>query len=210
MAITEPPHDEKKIRTTERESIRRNCLRLAKELSIEERARQSAEITVKITSHPAYAAARTLFCFMSLPEEVDTQPLIRNALTAGKSVCIPYCIKETGELRAAYISDIDADCAPGAYQIPEPIEKLRIPSAPLLIDLFIVPGVSFDRNRTRMGRGMGYFDRFLSPLEGKKPLWGIAFNEQIYAYYIPKEEHDVPMDLVFSPLETIEAPNYGK
>ncbi|OGJ98842.1 MAG: hypothetical protein A2350_21620, partial [Candidatus Raymondbacteria bacterium RifOxyB12_full_50_8] len=37
MAITEPPHDEKKIRTTERESIRRNCLRLAKELSIEER-----------------------------------------------------------------------------------------------------------------------------------------------------------------------------
>ena len=44
----------------------------------------------------------------------------------------------------------------------------------------------------------------LKDIKGKKPVWALAFDEQVYPYAIPKYDHDVPVDLVISPLENME------
>ena len=65
------------------------------------------------------------------------------------------------------------------------------------IDLSIIPGVAFDKKNHRLGRGAGYYDRFLSSLPRKIPSIGLAFDFQIVASF-PLQEHDVPVSRVIT------------
>lgn len=69
------------------------------------------------------------------------------------------------------------------------------------MDLVIVPGLAFSKNGDRLGRGKGYYDRFLSSCRTKnKNLFtvALAFAEQINEN-IPTESHDTKIDLVLFP-----------
>ena len=68
------------------------------------------------------------------------------------------------------------------------------------VDLIIIPGVAFDRKKNRMGRGKGYYDRFLSKM--KAPKMGICFEFQLFDD-IPNDENDVKMDYIVSENELI-------
>jgi 5-formyltetrahydrofolate cyclo-ligase len=103
----------------------------------------------------------------------------------------------------ARIRDVKTDLKTGVFDIPEPVMDLRVPTDPLSADLLIIPGLAFDNELVRLGRGAGYFDRFLKDIKGKKPIWGLAFNCQVYPYTIPREEQDVSPDLVISPYTLI-------
>ena len=70
-----------------------------------------------------------------------------------------------------------------------------------LIDLGIIPGVVFDRNLNRLGRGKAYYDNLL-PLLDKAYLIGVCFNFQLKDE-IPVESHDFKMDCVITQNETI-------
>jgi 5-formyltetrahydrofolate cyclo-ligase len=63
------------------------------------------------------------------------------------------------------------------------------------LDLMLIPGVGFDRQGNRLGRGAGYYDRFLSSMPNRPFLVGLAFQEQLLDE-VPTERHDVPMDIV--------------
>jgi 5-formyltetrahydrofolate cyclo-ligase len=67
------------------------------------------------------------------------------------------------------------------------------------LDFILMPGLAFTREGLRMGRGKGYYDRYLNQVaevQGRKPATvAVAFKEQIYES-IPFDEHDVPVDLV--------------
>ena len=62
---------------------------------------------------------------------------------------------------------------------------------------FLVPGLAFDRSGNRLGRGKGYFDRFLKNLPGAVKKIGLAYDFQILES-IPTFPHDIPVDLVIS------------
>jgi 5-formyltetrahydrofolate cyclo-ligase len=71
------------------------------------------------------------------------------------------------------------------------------------VDIVFVPGLAFDRKGLRLGRGKGYYDRFLASLDGSSPRpvrCGIAFAEQ-FVEEVPIESHDRPVDVLFTPLE---------
>lgn len=72
-----------------------------------------------------------------------------------------------------------------------------------LVDLYIIPGIAFDRRGYRLGWGQGYYDRLLA---GKSaPLFGIAYHCQILDH-IPHEKHDIRMNLIVTDKEVIEIP----
>lgn len=66
------------------------------------------------------------------------------------------------------------------------------------IDVFIIPALAFDRFGTRLGYGCGYFDRYLhNNLKSLKI--GVCYDENFSASPLPKEKHDVQMDLIITP-----------
>ena len=96
-----------------------------------------------------------------------------------------------------FVNNLDHDLEMGPYGIQQP----RMPQAEALpmedIDLSIVPGVAFDKQNHRLGRGAGYYDRFLMSFPSGKPTIGLAYDFQILDS-LPTEEHDIPVTRVIS------------
>jgi 5-formyltetrahydrofolate cyclo-ligase len=83
----------------------------------------------------------------------------------------------------------------GPYGVHEPVEEKCLRLADL--DLIIVPGLAFDKSGNRLGRGKGYYDRFLSKLPSDTQSVGLAFDFQILPF-VPTTEHDVSVTRVIS------------
>ena len=79
------------------------------------------------------------------------------------------------------------------YNIIEPIGESISPSK---LDLIIVPGVAFDKNKNRLGRGKGFYDKLLSEVTCCKI--GICYDFQLLEY-LPCEDHDIKMNLIVTP-----------
>lgn len=133
-------------------------------------------------------AAHTVLLYHSLPDEVDTHDFIRR-WAGQKRILLPVVKGEDLELRP-YTGD---NClAEGAFHIDEPTGPAFTDY--VAIDLAIIPGVAFDRQGNRLGRGKGYYDRLLPRLENTYKI-GLCFPCQLVDR-IPAEAHDVKMDEV--------------
>ncbi len=176
----------------EKRALRRRLRVLEQSLSADYRDRSGRAIVSALLSMEAYRAAEYLCCFVGTGPEIDTRPLLRAALSARKRVCVPLCTGR-GVMDARRISSLD-ELSPGALGIPEPS-----PDAPLVspadIDFLIVPCLSGDRAGNRLGRGGGYYDRFLRACRGVSVL---ICREAMLQDSIPTEPHDVRLSLVLS------------
>ena len=124
-----------------------------------------------------------------LPDEVDTHALLDELVAAGKTVLLPKVLDDvTMELRR-YTGR--ASLCEGAYHIMEPIGETF--TAADQIDIALIPGLAFDAQGHRLGRGKGYYDRFLSAFRGK--TIGVCFDFQKVAE-VPVDAHDVAVDRV--------------
>jgi 5-formyltetrahydrofolate cyclo-ligase len=83
--------------------------------------------------------------------------------------------------------------AQGAYGIMEPLACGAV--EPCEIDVMVVPGVVFARNGERMGRGKGYYDRYMSLPGFRAYKIGVCYSQQLVDF-IPCEPHDIVMDEV--------------
>ena len=119
-------------------------------------------------------------------------------LTDGKAVFLPRTIPKDSRIEIAQIHDLEKDTRPGNLGIREPNPESGLLENPDELDLLIIPGVVFDENLSRLGHGRGFFDRFLSQIKGKKPIWALALAEQVF-HFVPQFEHDVKPDLLFTP-----------
>lgn len=131
-----------------------------------------------------YASAETIFAYISEKREPDTVRIIQKALDDGKRVTLPVSLAG-GIMEPRLISSLD-ELVPGRYGIPAPKE-----TAPLVsddeIDLIIVPAVTFNKRGYRLGRGGGYYDRFLS----KSAAFSVGLGRQVLIMPVPLEEHDM-------------------
>ena len=129
-------------------------------------------------------------CYVAIPGEVETRPILSQALSDGKRVVVPVVRGSNKRLVAAEITDPDKDLAlKGPFGIPQPrnLSQRQVPLKKL--DLILVPGVAFDKEGRRLGRGGGYFDRFLSRTAPSVPHVGLAFRFQVVKD-LPWEPHD--------------------
>lgn len=168
--------------------IRMSIKNIKKSITEEERAQISDRIRRYTEQLPEFRQAGTILLYHSLRDEVDTSSFL-NLWQHDKRLLLPV-VKENDLIICDYHPD---NLKPGSFGIFEPqgdeITDLSI------IDLIIIPGVAFDKNRNRLGRGKGYYDRLLSRLSAYKV--GICYDCQI-TDHIPVEEHDIPMDHVIT------------
>ncbi|MBN7774383.1 5-formyltetrahydrofolate cyclo-ligase [Clostridium aminobutyricum] len=139
-----------------------------------------------------YQSSKTLFCFVSTEDEVNTYPIIRHALSVGKRVCVPKCISK-GFMQAFEISGTDC-LEKGSYGIMEPNENCpMIISAD--IDFCIVPCMSCNTKGQRLGYGGGYYDRFLSNTVFPS---AVVCREKLTCEDIPTLDQDVRISIVIT------------
>lgn len=157
---------------------------------------RSLRIIAELVRKPYYRLAKNIMVYLSLDSEVGTKEFIRGALQNGKRVFAPKLCLPTRQMAALEVKSVGRGLSPGAYGVWEPSGDFRNALKPSLIDLVIVPGLAFDYDGGRLGRGAGYYDRFLR-LAGRSRKVGLAFREQILDR-IPLEAHDIRMDEVIT------------
>ena len=166
----------------------------------EKRAADSARICAGLRGLPVWKNARSILLFAPMPGEPDVWPLLAEALAAGKTVALPRFNAAARSYGAAQVLDLRSNVVAGHFGIREP--AARCPEIPLnQFELVLVPGVAFDRQGRRLGRGSGYYDRLLAEVRGIK--CGVAFDEQMVVA-VPAGPSDVRLDFVMTPAGGVE------
>jgi 5,10-methenyltetrahydrofolate synthetase len=182
-------------------TVLRQQMRKAKEQHRAQLAKMSAEVVERLAvrlggDFDHENGPQILMAYWPLMDEVDIRPLTEQLVGQGRTVLLPKVTgPETMELRR-YTGP--GDLKEGAFHIMEPTGELFTDNDQ--IDVVLVPGMAFDAAGHRLGRGKGYYDRFLESLSesGDGPLiLGVCFPFQRVAK-VPTEEHDVVMDEVVS------------
>jgi len=172
--------------------IRKEIKEKIKYYSELEKSKKSDIIKYKLFNEEEFKKAKLVMFYVSLKDEVNTVSMIDEAIKVGKRVCVPVILKDEKRLIAGEIKDRKEDLESQHFGIHQP-RPGRVKEVPLEdIDLVIVPGVAFDKNNVRLGRGHGYYDRFLCGLPNKTKAIGLAFDFQVVDY-LPKDSHDIPV-----------------
>ena len=185
-------------------------------ISPEERRKREEILHNNLFSMPEFLSASSVLLFANLPDEIDTFSLIDKCFCLGKKVYLPVISGDD-----MTVAEFTGEYKIGRFGIKEPVTELVVRSEELGVnglitessdnacnvrdsvtelvevpehfDFILVPGVAFSPNGCRLGRGKGFYDKFLS----KHPLYavGVCFREQFFLD-IPFEPHDVPMNKV--------------
>lgn len=167
---------------------------LAKRLKLSKKfiSQASQEITRKILSLREVADKRAFSLYLSINNEVDTKDIIDNLLQKEVSIFVPAYSKVLNDyLFGKFTSWHDLEEGPKGILQPRIIESFDSS----LTEVAILPGLAFSKGDVRLGYGKGVFDRLLSKSKALKI--GLAYDFQI-VNKIPKEEHDLVMDLVIT------------
>lgn len=173
-----------------KKEIRAYIRALKKQYSNEELVELSRPVTDKLLKHKKVKEAQTILMYYSLADEVYTHDTITKLVNMNKTVLLPRVIDDENMIICHYKSD--KDLSEGAFHIMEPIgEEFTDYNK---IELCIVPGMSFDSNNNRLGRGKGYYDRFLAKVPNSYKI-GVCFDFQKLKE-IPSGKYDINVDEV--------------
>lgn len=183
--------DGKRMRMKEQKRLIRKQIAAEKALhSQEELGAWSAALFRKLEQHPRFQSAHTILAYYSLPDEVQTHDFVEK-WHKEKRILLP--VVRGNELELRIYTSKDCLAMGEAYRIEEP------QGAPFTaysdIDLALIPGVAFDAQGNRLGRGRGYYDRLLPLLHSYNI--GICFAFQLLPS-IPTEPFDRPMNEVIT------------
>lgn len=175
----------------EKKVLRAEIKKRVKNMDDGYRKESDRKIAENILSLGEYAAAKTVFCFVSTSAEINTRPIIEDAIAAGKTVCVPRCEDEPGIMELFKIRSYD-DLEAGKWDILEP--KKNCPEVmPGQIDFAVIPCASCSSDGRRLGYGGGYYDRYL---ENAKYPCAIICRETLMSEDIPVDEHDIEFSLI--------------
>ena len=142
--------------------------------------------------------SKRLMGFVSMPLEVNTIPFFTDG-----AMIVPYC--KADEMVLIRIFSLDELEPTGPMKLREPKLSVRQDGSRLIsleqIDVVLVPGLAFDRCGNRLGRGRGYYDRFLRRLPADVLTIGLAFDGMIHDQ-IPHDEHDHLVKMVVTESQT--------
>lgn len=168
-----------------------------------EREKNSLKIKERLFSLAEFKSARAPMFFVSFGSEVDTKPMIREALSQGKQVIVPRVDRGKKELELSLLQDFPGDLVPGVFGILEPKEERFRPVDVEVVDLVLVPGLAFGLDGYRIGYGGGYYDRLLEKIAANIPLVGLCFDGQVVEE-VPHSLHDFPVTHIVSEEQVVE------
>jgi 5-formyltetrahydrofolate cyclo-ligase len=130
-----------------------------------------------LMEQPEYQQAEVIMLFLSLPAEVDTTSLVLQAWEDRKRVLAPRVSWDQRRMIPVEIRSLEQDVVQTVTGPPEPIKGVPFPIE--YIDLVVVPGLGFDLLGNRLGRGRGFYDRFLALPDFHGGSCGLAFEDQV-------------------------------
>lgn len=173
--------------------------KILSELSQHDKAVQSAAVQEQLFSDPAYKSAQNLALYLNMQDEIKTFNILKDAFHQGKNCFIPRYFSDAGrDMQIVRLMDInDYDNLPlTKWNIKQPAENEdREEANPEILDLIVIPGLAFTVEGLRLGRGKGFYDRYLSKCGPKTEKIALAFKEQIVKE-IPVDESDIKVDKV--------------
>ena len=181
-------------RRREQKAIRALIEQRRRILTPEEIARDSERIMAQLEQMSAFRNAKTVLLYYPIHHEVDLRPLLEK-YKGQKMFLLPVTHRHSMEVRPYDGEDM---MRRGRMGVPEP--QTYTYKGP--IDLIIVPGVVFDQHCHRIGRGGGYYDRFLAKYSHVMKI-GVCYAFQLKKHAIPHGWRDIKMDRIITPLQSI-------
>lgn len=178
----------------DKQQTRVHIRQLLKSLPDSEKAKNAEKVFSTIENMPEFQQAEKILLYWSLPDELPTHFFIEK-WSKEKQIFLPS-IKDSEVVIKLFINA--QQMKPGLFNIAEPDNEYKFNND---IDLIIVPGIAFDKAKNRLGRGKGYYDRFLSRTKAIK--WGVGFDCQLLEK-IPSNHFDIKMDKIIVPSAIIE------
>ena len=163
-------------------------------LSKEQVAEDSARIIEQIEQMSVFRDARVVMLYYPVHNEVDLRPLL-SKYEGQKTFLLPVTHRRSMEVRPYDGEDM---MRRGRLGVPEP----QTPTYKGAIDLMLIPGVVFDQHCHRIGRGGGYYDKFLAKHPMAKKI-GVCYAFQLKKHTVPHMMHDLKVDRVVTPQRTI-------
>ncbi|AXT86902.1 5-formyltetrahydrofolate cyclo-ligase [Aeromicrobium sp. A1-2] len=170
-------------------------------MTVGERAEAADAIALQALAVPIVARARRVACYLSMPFEPGTGPLVASLHARGIEVIVPLSLADHTLDWVSY--DPEAPIATTGLGIPEPDGDRLGADALLSCDVVIVPALAVDHAGHRLGRGAGYYDRVLAGL--RAPACAVVFTHELLAE-VPHEAHDVPVQMALTPAGLFRVP----
>ena len=175
----------------QKKELRKEIRARKRDIPVDELREMSRLLCKRLLANERLGNASTVMMYYPLGDEVDVTPVIEQLAESGKTVVLPQVTGEAEMVLRRYTGK--ADLREGAFGIMEPCGELFTDYE--AIDVAIIPGMAFDRHGNRLGRGKGYYDRFLPLLPTRVYKIGVCFPFQLLDD-IPMEEHDKRVNLI--------------
>lgn len=153
-----------------------------------------------LARQPEYQQAKTVMIYLAMASELDSTPIALRGWAEGKRIVAPKVDWEERTMAPVEIRSLTTDVREGAMGVREPIGNAAIALAEL--DLVVTPGLGFDRVGNRLGRGRGYYDRFLAQPDLRAVSCGLAFEAQVVDQ-VPHEPTDAPMNMLVTEAQVL-------
>jgi 5-formyltetrahydrofolate cyclo-ligase len=180
----------------EKPGLRSQMRELLGALDEERRHDGSISACSRLLGIEAFKHATVVMLYMPLATEIDVTPAALRCFQSSKTVCVPKVDWERCDMAPIEVSSFDdhvMDIDPRGLRMPRE-GRLIVPS---MIDIVIVPALAYDLRGRRLGRGGGYYDRFLGRLRRTATTVGIGFDEQIIDE-VPVDDGDLSVDVVLT------------
>lgn len=164
-----------------------------KKLKEEDKIKQARIVFDKIEKMPEFLMANTILMYWSMSDELPTHDFIRK-WGVKKTILLPVIRGHHMTIRKF---SNESEMKTGEYNINEPSSSHDYLKS---VELAIIPGIAFDKRKRRLGRGKGYYDRYLKNKNIIK--WGVCFDFQLYEF-IPSAAFDIMMDRIITPEATV-------
>lgn len=172
---------------SEKQQLRRHFLAVRAAMQQAEKQETDRQIVRRVLEMEPYRNANMIFCYVATPAEIDTRPILEQALSTGKTVCVPRC-GQAGSMTARRISSLDV-LTRGRYGILEPPDTAEM-IPPEQIKLVLAPALAADRRGYRLGYGGGYYDRFLEQVNPVSTVCVVLCVENRLVDRLPAEPYD--------------------
>lgn len=161
----------------------------------DELATGSLRVCHRLFEQPTYIKAEVIMVYLSLPTEVDTLKIVLRAWQDRKRVLAPRISWNQRRMLPVEIHSLTDDLVVSHLGVREPVSGIPFPIES--IDLVIVPGLGFDEFGARLGRGRGFYDRFLSNPKFTGTSCGLALSQQVVPH-VPVGPLDQPIDMLIT------------
>lgn len=177
----------------------KSALRMQMKASLEamdktDHATWSENISRQLVEEVIPESARTVMVYLAHGMELNLDQAISRLLEQGLTIAVPEVSETENLMRPVQLATLSASALNVdrfGIRVPSKPHKVELPA----LDVVVVPGIAFDRSGARLGRGGGFYDRFLKSLPEGTMRVGACFSSQLLEQ-IPTDPHDLPVGLV--------------